>query len=51
MSGESIELMGLYYDEEKQQARRGRVEGAAADAVALAYDLADQLLAGGGDVI
>jgi len=51
VSGESIELMGLYYDEEKQQARRGRVEGAAADAVALAYDLADQLLAGGGDVI
>ena len=51
VNGESIELMGLYYDEEKQQARRGRVEGAAADAVALAYDLADQLLAGGGDVI
>ena len=51
VNGESIELMGLYYDEDKQQARRGRVEGAAADAVALAYDLADQLLAGGGDVI
>jgi hydroxymethylbilane synthase len=51
VSGESIELMGLYYDEEKQQARRGRIEGAATDAVALACELADQLLAGEGETV
>lgn len=51
VSGESIELMGLYYDEEKQQARRGRIEGAASDAVTLACELADRLLAGEGDAL
>ena len=51
LDGDSIELRGLYYDEENQQARRGCVRGAAADAVALACDLADRLLAGEGEML
>ena len=51
LDGDAIELCGLYYDEDNQQARRGRVRGAVADAVALACDLADRLLAGEGEVL
>ena len=51
LDGDAIELRGLYYDEDNQQARRGRVRGSAADAVALACDLADRLLAGEGEVL
>lgn len=51
LDGDAIELRGLYYDEDNQQARRGCVRGAAADAVALACDLADRLLAGEGEVL
>lgn len=51
LDGDAIELRGLYYDEDNQQARRGRVRGAAADAVALACDLADRLLAGEGELL
>lgn len=42
----TMELLGLYYDEELQQARTGRTSGAASDAVALACALADNLRAG-----
>ena len=51
LDGDAIELRGLYYDEDNQQARRGRVRGAEADAVALACDLADRLLAGEGELL
>ena len=46
-----LELLGLYFDEEKQQARRGRVQGAPADAVAMAHDLADCLRSGEGEAL
>ena len=49
--GLQLELMGLYYDEETQQARRGRAVGSPTDAVALAYDLADDLKNGGGTLV
>ena len=44
--GDEMELLGLYYDEEAQQARRGSVRGRAEDGVSLAYELADRLKAG-----
>lgn len=43
IQGDTLELLGLYYDEEACQARRGRVHGPAADAVELACKLADEL--------
>ena len=46
-----LELRGLYYDEDKQQARRGRVQGAPIDAVAMAHYLADSLRAGEGELV
>ena len=49
--GEGIEITGLYFDEETQQARRGRVQGAVGDAIAMAYDLADRLRAGEGELL
>ena len=49
MSGDEVELLGLYYDEETQRAYRGRAEGSAEDAVALAHGLADRLRVGGGE--
>ena len=51
VKGDIIELLGLYYDEEGQVARRGRVEGAIGDAVAMACDLADRLRAGEGETL
>lgn len=48
VNGDSIELLGLYYDEETQTARRGGVKGAVSDAVVLACSLADRLRAGEG---
>ena len=51
LAGDEVALAGLYFDEETQQARRGRVQGAADDAVALASDLADRLLAGEGEAL
>lgn len=41
---DTLELLGLYFDEEKQEARHGRMQGPATDAVALAHALADELL-------
>ena len=49
--GNRIELLGLYYDEEGQKAYRSHIEGAAVDAVELAYKLADDLRAGNGDLV
>ena len=51
VNGEELELLGLYYDEEAQVARRGRVSGPVDDAVALACDLADRLRAGEGEIV
>ncbi len=46
ISGDTLEFLGLYYDEESQQMRRSRIEGPASEAVKLACELADRLLAG-----
>lgn len=46
-----VKLTGLYYDEKTRRARRGHVEGAEEDAVAMAHDLAKRLRAGEGDPI
>ena len=46
ISGDTLEFLGLNYDEESQQMRRGRIEGSASEAVELACELADRLLAG-----
>ena len=51
INGGSLELLGLYYDEETGRARKGRIEGPTDDAVSLACALADGLRAGGGDVL
>ena len=51
IAGSSLELLGLYYDEETGQARKGRIEGSVDDAVSLACALADSLRAGEGDVL
>ncbi|MBQ9043062.1 MAG: hydroxymethylbilane synthase [Eggerthellaceae bacterium] len=51
VEGGTIMLSGLYFDEETQQARKGTVEGAASDGVALAYDLADRLKSGEGETL
>ena len=47
----TVTLTGLYFDEETQQARRGRAQGAVEDAVAMACDLADRLRAGEGEAL
>ena len=44
-------LHGLYFDEETGQARKGCVEGAVEDAVAIACALADRLRAGEGEAL
>lgn len=49
--GSMVELAGLYFDEETQRARRGRVQGAAEDAVVMARELADRLRAGEGEML
>lgn len=41
--GSQVEILGLYYDEDTQKAYRGTIRGAAADAVKLACQLADEL--------
>ncbi len=46
IEGGQMELLGLYYDEELQQAGRGSARGRAEDGVQLAYELADRLKAG-----
>ena len=46
-----IMLLGLYFDEDTQQARRGRVQGVEKDAVSMAHDLADRLKAGEGELL
>ena len=46
IEGGQMELLGLYYDEELQQARRGSARGRAEDGVQLACELADRLKAG-----
>lgn len=51
VEGDRVSFLGMYYDEERECARRGSVQGAAADAVALACNLADRLMAGEGDVL
>lgn len=51
VDGDSIVLRGLYYDEDRQVARRGSVEGTRADAVAIACDLADRLRDGEGETL
>jgi hydroxymethylbilane synthase len=51
LDGDTVSLYGLYYDEGQQQARRGFVQGARADAIAMANSLADTLRAGQGDVL
>ena len=51
LDGDTVSLYGLYYDEDQQQARRGFVQGARADAIAMAHSLADTLRAGQGDVL
>lgn len=50
-SGESVELLGLYYDGDARQARRGTVRGSTAEAVEMARNLADELKAGGGQAL
>ena len=47
LTGGELELLGLYFNEEKQQMCRGSIKGAVADAVALACELADRLKSGG----
>lgn len=49
VTGDEVELLGLYFDEDAQQAYRGRAQGPAADAVAIAEKLADELRAGNGE--
>ena len=49
IDGNEIDLMGLYFDEDTQEARRGIARGSVEDAVALACDLADRLRAGEGE--
>lgn len=49
IEGDAVTLLGLYYDEATGAARRGRIEGRAADAETIAAELADDLRAGGGD--
>ena len=44
VDGDSIVLRGLYFDEERQEARRGTIEGTRSEAVDLAHELADRLL-------
>ena len=51
IDGDSLELLGLYYDEETGQARRGSIEGPAVDAEALACTRADSLRDGGGEAL
>ena len=51
VEGDVVRLSGLYYDEEKGLARVGHASGHAAEAVAIARDLADRLLAGEGTVL
>ena len=51
IDGDAIELLGLYFDEESQVARRGSAKGPVGDAVALACDLADRLRAGEGEAV
>ena len=51
VEGDEVVLRGLYYDEERQAAWRGRIRGSKADARALAYELADRLRAGEGDAV
>lgn len=43
VEGDAITLSGLHFDEETQQVRKGTVEGAASDGIALACELADRL--------
>lgn len=43
VEGGEVVLRGLYYDEDAEQVRRGCVRGDAANAVELAYSLADSL--------
>ena len=49
--GDAIDIVGLYYDEEAQVARRGGACGPIDDAVALACELADSLRSGAGEVL
>ncbi len=51
LDGDTVSLYGLYYDEDQQQARRGFVQSARADAIAMTHSLADTLRAGQGDVL
>ena len=51
VDGDSLELLGLYYEEETGQARKGRIDGPVADAESLACMLADSLRAGEGEVL
>lgn len=51
VSDGGIVLYGLYYDENRQQARKGVAEGAVEDAVAIAHDLAERLRSGGGEAL
>lgn len=46
VEGDAVKLLGLYYDEETGEMRRGVESGSAADAVSVACDLADRLKAG-----
>ena len=51
VDGDEVDMRGMYFDEERAVARKGRVHGAASDAVQLACALADELRAGGGEVL
>lgn len=48
LTGNTIELLGLYCDEETGQACRGSQSGPVTEAVAIAHDLADRLKNGDG---
>jgi hypothetical protein len=43
VADDEMELFGLYFDEENQQARRGVVRGSAEEGVTLAHTLANDL--------
>ena len=51
LDGDTIGLFGLYYDENKQQARRGFVQGSRDEAASMACALADSLRAGQGEML